>query len=77
MSMIGLKQFMNGRVQRWLVVSLMLLVAARSAGAGTNEYWAYVGTYTGKGSKGIYVSRFDAGTGALSPLKLAASASNP
>ena len=77
MSMIGLKQFMNGRVQRWLVVSLMLLVAARSAGAGTNEYWAYVGTYTTKGSKGIYVSRFDAGTGTMSPLKLAAVATNP
>lgn len=68
---------MNREIQRWFTVVLVLLVAGLSAGAGTNEYWAYVGTYTGKGSQGIYVSRFDAGTGALSPLKLAASASNP
>ena len=55
----------------------MAVGAVLSAGAGTNVYWAYVGTYTGKGSKGIYVSRFDAGTGTLSPLTLAAAAPNP
>ncbi len=75
--MIDLKQFTNGRIQCWLVVTLMLLVATLAGGAETNQYWAYVGTYTGKGSKGIYVSRFDAGTGELSPLKLAAVAPNP
>ncbi|MFT5125110.1 MAG: 6-phosphogluconolactonase [Candidatus Omnitrophota bacterium] len=37
----------------------------------------YFGTYTGKESKGIYVSQLDMATGELSKPKLAAAASNP
>jgi len=41
------------------------------------EYLAYTGTYTGKNSKGIYVLRFNATTGKLTPLGLAAQSNNP
>lgn len=59
------------------VVAVWLGLAGFSAGAGTNVFWAYIGTYTGKGSEGIYAARFDAETGELSPLKLAAKLANP
>ncbi|HEX5483140.1 MAG TPA: beta-propeller fold lactonase family protein, partial [Terriglobia bacterium] len=41
------------------------------------EYLAYVGTYTGPKSKGIYAYRFDASTGKLTPMGLAAETENP
>lgn len=37
----------------------------------------YVGTYTGKGSDGIYSYRFDSNTGDLKPIGLAAKVANP
>jgi 6-phosphogluconolactonase len=50
--------------------------AARPA-TGAEGSLVYFGTYTGSGSQGIYVSRFDAETGRLSPPELAASTANP
>src|SRR5688572_27905789 len=41
------------------------------------EYFVYFGTYTGAKSKGIYLSRFDTGTGKLSTPELAAETRNP
>lgn len=41
------------------------------------DFLAYFGTYTGKKSKGIYVSRFDASTGKLGPIDLAGEVDNP
>lgn len=41
------------------------------------EYFAYFGTYTSGKSKGIYVSRFDSGTGKFSTPELAAETKNP
>jgi 6-phosphogluconolactonase len=40
-------------------------------------YYVYVGTYTDADSKGIYGYRFDAGTGILTPLGIAAEVVNP
>lgn len=37
----------------------------------------YIGTYTGKGSEGIYVADFDTASGALGTPRLAARAENP
>ena len=48
--------------------------AARRAGS---DVLVYLGTYTGKESKGIYVSRLDVATGALSPPQLAAETPSP
>jgi 6-phosphogluconolactonase len=42
-----------------------------------NKYLLYVGTYTEKGSKGIYAYTFDAASSALTPLGLAAETVNP
>ena len=41
------------------------------------EIMVYFGTYTGKASLGIYVSRFDAGTGGLTLPELAVETKNP
>ena len=42
-----------------------------------SEYLVYIGTYTGPKSRGIYAYRFDAETGQLTSLGLAAEAVNP
>lgn len=39
--------------------------------------WAYIGTYTGKGSQGIYVAEFDLASGQLDKPSLAAKLDNP
>jgi 6-phosphogluconolactonase len=41
------------------------------------DYFAYIGTYTGPKSQGIYVYKFSAATGELTPLGLAAESDNP
>jgi 6-phosphogluconolactonase len=41
------------------------------------EHRLYIGTYTRSGSRGIYLIRLDAATGALSPPELAAETGNP
>jgi 6-phosphogluconolactonase len=41
------------------------------------SYFAYVGTYTGGDSKGIYGYRFEEGSGRLAPLGVAAEVVNP
>jgi 6-phosphogluconolactonase len=45
--------------------------------AGSGDLLVYFGTYTGKKSKGIYVSRFDPATGTLGSPELAAESSSP
>jgi 6-phosphogluconolactonase len=69
-------------VARILVIALsawMLLLAATpgSAQAAENDLLVYVGTYTRETSKGIYAFRFDAASGKLAPLGLAAEIENP
>jgi len=63
---------------------LLALVLAGSSGPATRaasnaptERLVYIGTYTGAKSRGIYLSRFDATTGRLGPLQLAAESENP
>jgi 6-phosphogluconolactonase len=64
-----------------IVLSGAVTVGARGVGAksgpGANDYFAYVGTYTGPKSKGIYGFRFNAKTGHLTPLGLEAAVINP
>ncbi len=45
--------------------------------AKTNKYILYVGTYTGAESKGIYAYGYDAASGKLRPLGLAAETASP
>ena len=42
-----------------------------------SDYFVYIGTYTGPKSQGIYVYKFAAATGKLTPLGLAAESTNP
>lgn len=58
---------------------LSLAVSGQSGktAAGKNELLVYIGTYTGAKSKGIYLSRLDAASGALSPPELAAETPSP
>jgi 6-phosphogluconolactonase len=64
---------MAGTMKIRIMVTI-LLAATFAQGA---QYLMYVGTFTKRDSKGIYVFRFDDKTGAASPLGLAAEASNP
>jgi 6-phosphogluconolactonase len=53
-----------------------MLVVSAGIALG-REQLVYVGTYTGKGSEGIYCFRFDPTTGEIGPLSLAARTDNP
>jgi 6-phosphogluconolactonase len=54
-----------------------LLITASTSFAASKNYFLYVGTYTDGGSKGIYAYRYDAESGKLSPLGLAAETASP
>ena len=58
-----------------LLFSFTFIAVALSAPA--KDFFVYFGTYTGALSKGIYVSRLDAATGALSTPELAAETPSP
>ena len=55
----------------------IILLGSVIVHAAPSSYLVYVGTYTGKGSKGVYVYRFDPTSGQLSSLGLAAETPNP
>ena len=58
--------------------AIAILIAASSLPlAASADTFAYIGTYTGSGSDGIYVSSFDSNSGMLSEPKLAAELENP
>lgn len=60
-----------------LVVTLFHADTLSSARTKGESYILYVGTYTKSESKGIYAYRFDAASGQLTSLGLAAETSNP
>jgi 6-phosphogluconolactonase len=59
-----------------LLVTVLFLACASSF-AKSSHYILYVGTYTGPASKGIYAYGYDAASGKLTPLGLAAETTNP
>jgi len=59
----------------FLLFSLVTATAAKDS--PKSKYLLFVGTYTEKESKGIYAYRFDAASSELTPLGIAAEASNP
>jgi 6-phosphogluconolactonase len=63
------------RISKLICLLAVLLVPPAEAAA--YEYLVYVGTYTGRGSEGIYACRFDPATGEAGPVGLAAAADNP
>lgn len=64
--------------QRLKCVCFVLAITLASAlTACADNFLVYFGTYTGPGSKGIYVSSFDTASGKLSPPELAAETADP
>lgn len=63
----------------WARIGLVAAVVGwgLAASASGESFRLYIGTYTGAESKGIYLSRFDAQTGKLSPAELAAEVPSP
>src|SRR5436190_5019982 len=67
------------------LVSLLMLVAAllwpamvsADDAKAEGKVWVYIGTYTGKNSKGIYRAELDLATGKLTKPELAGEADNP
>jgi 6-phosphogluconolactonase len=59
----------------FLLLALVTVSAARDS--SKNKYLLFVGTYTGKESKGIYAYRFNAASSELTPLGVAAETTNP
>ena len=59
------------------VLVAVLLFSCGSSLAKSNRYILYVGTYTGGESKGIYAYSYDAASGKLTPLGLAAATASP
>jgi 6-phosphogluconolactonase len=68
---------MKKSCRRLPLVASLLLFACTTAFAASKNYLLYVGTYTNTGSKGIYAYRYDAGSGKVSPLGLAAETESP
>jgi len=67
-------------MKRRVGVALMACIVAAGTvlvPAAPNDLLVYVGTYTSGSSKGIYVSRLNTATGALSEPRLAAETPNP
>ena len=58
-----------------LIVIVLILVGVGCA--ADYRYLVYIGTYTDKGSKGIYAYRFDPASGELGDIGLAATTENP
>ncbi len=59
------------------VLVAVLLFSCGSSLAKSSHYILYVGTYTGGESKGIYAYSYDAASGKLTPLGLAAETASP
>jgi 6-phosphogluconolactonase len=59
---------------RYLLLSVLLFIVT---GASAQEYYLFIGTYTGTGSKGIYVYRFNASTGKATWVSNTDSVVNP
>lgn len=70
---------MNSNSSRSVALLVTLLCSAFCFGkdSRTSQYFLYVGTYTDKGAKGIYVYRYDSASGQLSNSQVAAETVNP
>ena len=60
-----------------LFCGLLFVLSTFAMCSSSGKYWMYVGTYTGKGSQGIYAYRFNPSTGEAIPAGLAAETENP
>ncbi len=61
----------------FLFLSLVHVHATAADSSAKGKYLLYAGTYTDKGSKGIYAYQFNAASGEITPLGIAAETTNP
>jgi 6-phosphogluconolactonase len=66
-----------GLAYLWVPIVPSSGIAAGGMEAAASSNLVFIGTYTGPRSQGIYVSRFDSASGALSAPQLAAETKNP
>lgn len=59
------------------LLALLALPLLSLPALGADKYWVFLGTYTGKDSKGIYRCEFDTSTGKLAEPELAAEVGSP
>lgn len=64
----------NFATMKWMIISLLMLIHFNGL---TQKSFLFIGTYTGSGSKGIYVYEFDPATGRLKHLSNTDSVINP
>jgi 6-phosphogluconolactonase len=69
--------FIARRLFSLVFLGVLSMHAITSAGVAHDRLLVYVGTYTGKGSEGIYLFQFDTATGELLSKGLAARTENP
>jgi 6-phosphogluconolactonase len=65
------------RVCLWMLLAICLVTVTAAKDSPKGKYLLYVGTYTGKDSQGIYAYSFEAASGKLTPLGVAAETENP
>jgi len=58
-------------------VAAFLLMITSCSSQTTSEYYLYVGTYTGESSEGIYVMKFNAADGSITPVDTVSGVENP
>ena len=68
---------MRSRFWLFALILVVLLSSVLLAQVKTSDRIVYIGTYTERGSKGIYAYKFDEAAGSLSPLGLMAETVNP
>src|SRR5205085_9724574 len=64
------------RLSSIILLAVMMLLGT-SAEASDDNYFVYIGTYTGKTSKGIYAYRFNTVSGETTPFGLVAETKSP
>lgn len=60
-----------------VLISLITLVSISCTENTQKEFYLFVGTYTGEGSEGIYLYRFNATNGTVSPVDTVSGVENP
>src|SRR6266404_3569275 len=75
--------FLSSRGAGWFLLAIVLCLASpavadlRAAEQKMDRLWVYVGTYTQRGSKGIYRFELDLASGKLTSRAVAAEVKNP
>lgn len=60
-----------------LFILLVMSIFGCSPGATSSQYYLFVGTYTGEGSEGIYLYRFNAADGSVDSIGVTKGVKNP